>query len=128
VSEEETAADYTAAKGPFHDLRLHVVNLCSRIHKANAKWWTTASGQTLRPDPQGMLVVCVPEFIKALKNSGQSPADVVPPQRPELEIAFADMVIRVCDTAAGLGFDLGGAVAERMEHYSAQFGPNDKKH
>ncbi len=36
------------------------------------------------------------------------------PHRPMIEVELADALIRICDAGAGLGLDLGGAVAEKM--------------
>lgn len=36
------------------------------------------------------------------------------PHRPMLEVELADAVIRIGDLAGALGYDLGGAIAEKM--------------
>ena len=76
MSEEETAADYEAAKGPFHDLRLHVVNLCSRIHKVNEKWWVDLrTGEPLKRNVGELLMLCVSELSEAMEGDRKDLAD-----------------------------------------------------
>jgi len=38
------------------------------------------------------------------------------PHRKMAEVELADIVIRVCDLAGAKGFDLGGAIAEKLEY------------
>jgi hypothetical protein len=41
------------------------------------------------------------------------------PHRPMVEVELADALIRIFDLAGGYGYDLGGAVAEKLT-YNAQ--------
>lgn len=140
--QQERREDFEAAKGPFHDMRLHVASLCARIHTANAKWWVSLhTGQPVRRNVGELLMLCVSELAEAGEDSPQysivlmeivkhlaramegdrkSKMDDKLPHRPMIEVELADALIRICDMAAGLGLDLGGAVAEKMEFNAAR--------
>jgi len=112
---EPVAADFDAAKGPYHDLRLHVANLCSRIHIANARWWRDLeTGEPVKRNVGELLMLCVSELSEAMEGHRKSLPDDKLPHRPMVEVELADALIRICDMAAGLGLDLPGAVAEKM--------------
>lgn len=132
----ETQGDFDAAKGPYHDLRLHVANLCSRIHIANEKWWRDLhTGDPVKRNVGELLMLCVSELAEAGEDAPQyhmalmevvkmlsrameghrkAKMDDKLPHRPMVEVELADALIRICDMAAGLKLDLAGAVAEKM--------------
>ena len=133
----ETTAAYEAARGPFHDLRLHVANLTSRIHHANAKWWVDLhTGEPTQRNVGELLMLIVSELAEAMEGHRKNLMDDKLPHRPMLEVELADALIRICDAAAGLKLDLAGAVAEKMafnatreDHQrEARMAPNGKKY
>lgn len=111
-----STAAYDAAKGPFHDVRLHVANIASRIHHQNRRWWVDLhTGAPIERNVGEMLMLTVSELAEAMEGHRKNLRDDKLPHRPMLEVELADALIRVCDMAAGLGLDLAGAVAEKLE-------------
>ena len=115
MSHEPTSEDFTAAKGEYHDTRLHVVSLCHRIHALNRKWWVDLhTGAPIERNVGEMLMLIVSECAEAMEGHRKNLPDDKLPHRPMIEVELADVLIRVCDMAAGLRLDLGGAVAEKL--------------
>ncbi len=101
----------------------------------NAGWWQDLStGEDLaalirEPEPHekllaGALVaqklmLCVSELAEAMEGHRKDLMDDKLPHRKMCEVELADAVIRACDLAGAMGFDLGAAIAEKMA-YNAQ--------
>lgn len=60
------------------------------------------------------LMLGVSELSEGMEGHRKSRMDDKLPHRPMLEVELADAVIRIGDLAGKLGYDLGGAVAEKM--------------
>lgn len=54
------------------------------------------------------------EISEGLEGHRKGLMDDKLPHRPMLEVELADAVIRIGDLAGALGYDLGGAIAEKM--------------
>ncbi len=54
------------------------------------------------------------EISEGLEGHRKGLMDDKLPHRPMLEVELADAVIRIADLAGALGYDLGGAIAEKM--------------
>lgn len=104
-------------------------NLLARYcHHAAANWWIdTETGEDVRTWPAkffklwvaSKLMLIVTEIAEGMEGHRKSKMDDHLPHRTMLEVELADGVIRICDLAGGLGFDLGGAIAEKLT-YNAQ--------
>ena len=128
MSAELRTADFEAAKGEFHDARLHVANLCSRIHAVNRRWWVDLhTGEPIERNVGEMLMLIVSECAEAMEGHRKNLPDDKLPHRPMLEVELADALIRICDMAAGLQLDLGGAVAEKLA-FNAQRVDHTREH
>lgn len=66
-----------------------------------------------------LLMLIVSEVAEAMEGARKGLMDDKLPHRPMLEVELADAVIRIFDTAGGLGLDLPGAIAEKLV-YNAQ--------
>lgn len=100
-------------------MRLNVENsgqnlnaLANEIHTRNvaAGWWDKDR------NVGEMLCLIHSEISEAMEGHRKDLNDDHLPHRKMVEVELADAVIRICDMAAGLGLDLGGAVAEKMEY------------
>lgn len=99
------------------------------IHQRNvdAGWWTDLhTGEDLRHTTEGpkrnvpeMLCLVHSEISEGLEGYRKNLMDDKLPHRPMLEVELADALIRIFDLAGGLGFDLGGAIVEKLE-FNAQ--------
>jgi NTP pyrophosphatase (non-canonical NTP hydrolase) len=118
---QPTSDEFASAKGPFHDLRLAVVLLTSRIHIENKRWWMDMhSGTPLQRNTGELLMLVVSELAEAMEGHRKNLPDDKLPHRPMIEVELADALIRICDMAAGMKLDLAGAVAEKLEYNSTR--------
>ena len=81
-----------------------------------AGWWNNTS---VRDVPR-LLMLCVSELAEAMEGDRKGLMDDHLPHRPMLEVELADAVIRIMDMAGGLGLDLPGAIAEKLEYNKAR--------
>lgn len=94
--------------------------LMDRAHAASARvgWWTDPeTGERLPLTPERVaqkLMLIVSEVAEAMEGHRKGLQDDKLPHRPMMEVELADALIRIGDLAGAMGFDLGGAVAEKM--------------
>lgn len=82
-------------------------DLCHAESK-RAGWPATEKGTRL------MLIVS--EIAEVLEGERKGLMDDHLPHRPMAEVELADAFIRICDYCGQEGYDLGGAVAEKLEY------------
>lgn len=96
-------------------------------HEAAKSWWIDSDGEDVRNYPPkhfktwvaSKLMLCVTELAEGMEGLRKDLNDDHLPHRKMLEVELADCVIRAFDLAGGLGFNLGGAIAEKLA-YNAQ--------
>lgn len=94
------------------------------IHQDNceAGWWTDLkTGESLTNDPQTpfvKLVMVHSEVSEAVEGLRKGLMDDKLPHRPMCEVELADTIIRILDLAGALGYDIGGALCEKLEFNS----------
>lgn len=59
------------------------------------------------------------EISEAMEGHRKGLQDDKLPHRPMMEVELADAVIRISDLCGAMGYDLGGAIAEKLA-YNAQ--------
>lgn len=107
-----------------HDLIQHQVpkevnNLVGVCHgqAVAAGWWNDLhTGESLkgkRNIPE-MLCLIHSEISEAMEGHRKNLMDDKLPHRSMMEVELADAVIRICDLAGAQGYDLGGAIAEKL--------------
>lgn len=62
------------------------------------------------------IALCHSELSEALEGHRKSLRDDKIPSRQMAEVELADAVIRICDLAGAMGYDLGGAIAEKLKY------------
>lgn len=67
-----------------------------------------------------LLMLIVSEVAEAMEGARKGLMDDKLPHRSMLEVELADAVIRIFDTAGGLGLDLPGAIAEKLDYNAAR--------
>ena len=94
-----------------------ITDLQDFTHHANKRWWTDLqTGQKKDRNVPEMLMLIVSELAEAMEGHRKSLQDDKLPHRTMLEVELADALIRLLDLAGGLGLDLGGAYAEKMDY------------
>lgn len=103
-------------ESPGRDLN-HYSAIC---HEAALKWWhDPATGARLERNKGEMLMLMVSEIAEAMEGERKDLMDDKLPHRKMVEVELADALIRIFDYAGAYGFDLEGAVREKMA-YNAQ--------
>ena len=92
--------------------------LADLLHKFNKKWWVDIhTGEDLQRNVGELLMLAVSELSEAMEGHRKNLMDDKLPNRKMFEVELADAIIRILDTAAGMGLDIGGAVLEKT-HYN----------
>lgn len=112
-----------------HNIELHKAaeTLLKSCHATayNSGWWHTPSGEPRNLDyktPEGFQAIAWPillmisELIEGAEGIRKGLMDDKLPHREMFEVELADAVIRIFDTAGGLGLDLPGAIVEKLEY------------
>lgn len=81
-----------------------------------AGWWNDLrTGEAIEKPVSELLMQIVGEIAEGWEGFRKGLMDDKLPHRKMLEVELADTVIRIFDAAGGLGFNLGGAISEKME-------------
>jgi len=105
----------------IQDMKQNINELVEVCFKASfdAGWHTDLStGQLKDRNRAEMLMLMVSEISECMEGERKNLMDTHLPNRPMAEVELADCIIRICDYAGRWGYDLGGAVVEKM-HYNA---------
>ena len=81
-------------------------------------WWLDKDGKHLNQNPltfSNKLMLTVSELSEAMEGDRKNCMDDKLPHRKMAEVELADALIRILDLAGAYGYDLGGAVVEKME-------------
>lgn len=109
--------DETKSSESVMDCAAGLNTLADHIHHLNAKWWIDpATGQPKDRNVGEMLMLAVSELAEGMEGHRKNLMDDHLPHRRMIEVELADTLIRICDLAAGLKLDLGGAVREKLEY------------
>jgi hypothetical protein len=100
-------------------LKDNINELVADCYKASydAGWHTDlATGKLKDRNRAEMLMLIVSEISEAMEGERKSLMDTHLPHRSMPEVELADAIIRICDYAGRWGYDLGGAVVEKMAY------------
>lgn len=87
---------------------------------ASAGWHTDIkTGKPFTPEQQNerfglRIALCHSELSEALEGHRKSLNDDKLPHRLMAEVELADAVIRICDLAGAMGYNIGDAIAEKL--------------
>lgn len=96
--------------------------VCHDLAAASGWWVDTETGEDVRKWPPkfmklwvaSKLMLVVTEVAEAMEGHRKGLQDDKLPHRPMLEVELADAVIRILDLSGGLGFDIAGAMIEKL--------------
>lgn len=78
-------------------------------------WWTdSVTGQRKERNKGELLMLIVSEIAEAMEGERKNLQDDQLPHRKSAEVELADALIRIFDYAGAFGYDLAGAVAEKL--------------
>lgn len=105
-----------------HDGLEAAQELSHSLAHASGWWLDTETGEDVRTWPKKFftlwvgtkLMLVVTEVAEAMEGHRKNLPDDKLPHRPMLEVELADALIRILDLAGGLGFDIAGAVMEKL--------------
>lgn len=93
-------------------------------HEANVKagWWTDLTTGEPKEKTVDLILskLCLvhSEVSEATEGVRKNLSDDKLPHRPMGEVELADTVIRILDVAGAMGYDLAGAIIEKLEYNS----------
>lgn len=95
-------------------------DLANEIHEGNYRWWHDAAGNKLERNKGELLCLIHSEVSEAMEGERKDLMDDKLPHRKMAEVELADALIRILDYAAGFGYDIGGAVCEKLDYNSVR--------
>lgn len=94
----------------------NLVELCYQA-SFDAGWHTDiTTGKLLERNKAEMICLMHSELSEAMEGERKGLMDDHLPHRPMAEVELADAVIRICDYAGRWGYDLGGALMEKIAY------------
>lgn len=105
-------------KNQLRVLDITVLNSLAELCHANSKnagWYTDLkTGKPLERNTGEMLMLMVSEISEAMEGERKNLMDDKLPHRKMAEVEMADVLIRVFDFCGYRGYDIGRAVAEKI--------------
>jgi NTP pyrophosphatase (non-canonical NTP hydrolase) len=92
------------------------IETCHNASVAGGWWHDIRTGEPLARNKGELLMLIVSEIAEAMEGERKNLMDDKLPHRRMAEVELADALIRICDYAGGHGYDLAGAVLEKLEY------------
>jgi hypothetical protein len=92
--------------------------LADRIHKLNHKWWYDKEDKKLNRNKGELMALIHSEVSELMEGERKNLMDTHLPNRKMAEVEIADTIIRLLDYAAGFGYDIDGAMEEKLAYNS----------
>ena len=97
--------------------KMTLTEWAAHCHERNQSWWhDPATGERLSRNKGELLMLMVTELSETMEGERKSLMDDHLPHRRMAEVELADALIRIFDYAGGFGYDLEGAVREKLEY------------
>ena len=98
-------------------------NIKIYCHQAalNGGWWhDLKTGERKDRNKGELLMLIVSEVAEAMEGERKNRMDDHLPHRRMAEVEMADAVIRIFDYCGAFGYDIAGAIAEKLEYNAAR--------
>lgn len=96
-------------------IELSLQRLQGYIHYVcNEKWWHDEEGNPIERNRAELIALMHSELSEGLEGERKSLSDTHLPHRPMIEVELADTIIRILDYAGGFGYDVAGALFEKL--------------
>lgn len=96
---------------------MNLNDLAQSVHEANSKWWRDIhTGEPIQRNKGELIALMHSELSEALEGERKGLMDDHLPHRRMAEVELADTVIRILDYCGGFGYDLQGAVDEKLAY------------
>ena len=92
-------------------------DLCFKESLKNG-WHTDSAGNLLEKNKGEMIALIHSEISEALEGERKDLLDNHLTSRPMAEVEMADAIIRIMDYCGRWGYDIGGAIIEKLEYNS----------
>lgn len=90
-------------------------------HEANKQWWQNpATGERITRNKGELLMLIVSEVAECMEGERKDLMDTHLPHRKMAEVELADVLIRIFDYAGAFGYDLDGAVSEKLAYNASR--------
>lgn len=94
-----------------------LVNLQITCHELNKTWWKDpATGEPIERNKGELLCLIHSEVSEAMEGERKNLMDDKLPHRRMAEVELADAIIRILDYAQGFGYDIAGALFEKLAY------------
>jgi NTP pyrophosphatase (non-canonical NTP hydrolase) len=99
-----------------NELIRNLNGLSIHVHELNYKWWHTKEGVRLERNKGELICLMHSELSEMMEGERKDLMDDHLPHRKSAEVELADLFIRGLDYAGAYGFDLAGAIREKLEY------------
>ena len=90
--------------------------LAEICHESNRKFWFLPDGTPIVRNKGELMMLMVSEIAEAFDATRHDLMDDKLPSRHGAEVELGDAVIRILDYAAAFGYDLDGAIEEKLTY------------
>lgn len=112
-----------------------IADIAMIVHQLNKRWWYDKNGKKLDRNKGELLALIHSEVSECLEGERKDLMDDHLPHRKMAEVELADIFIRLFDYAEGFGYDIAGAIVEKLKYnntrkdhtYEAREQANGKK-